>query len=102
MLLLTDEDNKPMLTYRAHVQGRDWMDWKDSDGAYIGTAEQSLRMEAVEIKLKDEYADKYDIEYRAYMQNHGWLGWVKNGQTAGITGQSLRMEAIEIKLVKKK
>ena len=101
-IFLADGDGNSVLEYRAHVQDVGWQNWVDSstDG-FAGTTGQNKRIEAVEIKLKDEYADKYDIVYRAHMQDHGWLGWVKNGQTAGITGQSLRMEAIEIKLVKK-
>ena len=58
-------------------------------------------MEALEIKLTGDYAESYDVVYRAHCEDMGWTGWVKNGQTAGTTGQSLRMEAVEIKLVPK-
>ncbi|MBQ7991669.1 MAG: hypothetical protein IJ252_01440, partial [Solobacterium sp.] len=31
---------------------------------------------------------------------YGWLGWAKNGESAG-SGEGLRLEAIEIRLVEK-
>ena len=46
-------------------------------------------------------ANKYDIYYRAHVEDYGWLGWAKNGASAGTIGLSKRLEAIEIKLVEK-
>ena len=68
------------------------------NGALAGTSGQSLRLEAIEIKLDDSAAKLYDIYYRAHVQNIGWQDWVKNGALAGTFGQSLRLEALEIKL----
>ena len=31
----------------------------------------------------------------------GWLGWAKNGESAGTAGYSYRLEAIEVKMVEK-
>ena len=39
--------------------------------------------------------------YRAYVQSYGWLGWAKNGESAGSEGLAKRMEAVEIRLVEK-
>lgn len=39
-----------------------------------------------------------DISYAGHVQNIGWQGKVKNGQTAGTTGKSLRLEALKIDL----
>ena len=46
------------IRYRAHVQGKGWLDWKDTedgtniaDAAVAGTTGQSRRLEAIEIKL---------------------------------------------------
>ena len=58
-------------------------------------------MEAIEIKLAGELANKYDVYYRAHVANIGWQDWVKNGALTGTTGQSRQMEAIEIELVTK-
>ena len=71
------------------------------NGATAGTTGLSRRVEAIEIKLDEETAKDFDVEYRVHAQDIGWMGWVKNGATAGTTGQSKRLEAIEIKLVNK-
>ena len=53
------------------------------------------------IKDAEKSTEKYDIEYRAHVQNKGWMDWKKNGETAGTEGQSLRLEAVEIRFVEK-
>ena len=58
-------------------------------------------MEAVQILLTEELAETYDVYYRAYVQSYGWLGWAKNGESAGSEGLAKRMEAVEIRLVEK-
>ena len=66
-----------------------------------GTEGQSLRLEAIKIKLTGDIANYYDIYYRVHSQNFGWLGWAKNGESAGTEGYSYRLEGIQIKLIKK-
>ena len=68
-----------------HIQNLGWQDGEQT----IGTVGQSLRLEAVKIDLPG-------IEYRAHVQDLGWLDWVASGQVAGTTGESRRMEAIQI------
>ena len=46
-------------------------------------------------------AKQYDVYYRVHVQTYGWLGWAKNGASAGTEGLAKRMEAIEIVLVAK-
>jgi uncharacterized protein YjdB len=60
-----------------------------------------LRLEAIQIKLTGDMAKNYDVYYRVHAQNFGWMGWAKNGASAGTAGYSYRLEAIQIKLVKK-
>ena len=76
------------------------MNWV-SDGELAGTTGQAKRLEAIEIKLTDEMAEKYDVYYRAHVQTYGWLGWAKNGESAGTEGLAKRLEAVEIVLVEK-
>ena len=68
-----------------HVQNLGWQNGEQT----IGTVGQSLRLEAVKIDLPG-------IEYRAHVQDLGWLDWVASGEVAGTTGESRRMEAIQI------
>ena len=35
------------------------------------------------------------VTYRSYVQNIGWTGWNKNGETSGTTGISFRLEALQ-------
>jgi hypothetical protein len=95
---LCDMNGKGMLKYRGYVQDKKWQDWVDSStDKYAGTTGEGKRLEAIEIKVKDKYADKYNIVYRAYVQNKGWGNWVKNGQTAGAIDENRKIQAIEIK-----
>jgi len=46
-------------------------------------------------------AKRYDVYYRVHCQNIGWMGWARNGQSAGTAGFSYRLEAVQVKLVPK-
>ena len=82
------------------MQTYGWGDWV-SDGTVSGIADGEKRMEAIEIRLTGELAEKYDVYYRVHSQTYGWLDWAKNGAPAGTEGYAKRVEAIEICLVEK-
>lgn len=82
---------------RSHVQTIGWGGW--GDAAQIGTAGQGLRLEAFQYRLTGDLAARYDISYRAEVQNIGWQPWVTNGAVAGTEGKSLRIEAVQIRLL---
>ncbi len=92
------------ISYDVHVQNEGWMGAVEN-GAYAGTTDKSLRIEAIKINLIG--LDGYDVYYRGHIQNKGdvpmiddqW-SWVKNGAELGSTGESLRLESIEVKIVK--
>lgn len=88
------------IEYRVHSQTYGWMDWM-RNGQQAGTTGQGKRLEAIQIRLTGELADKYDIYYRAHCQTYGWLDWAKNGEKAGTLGYAKRMEALEIRLVER-
>ena len=46
-------------------------------------------------------AKQYDIYYRVHSQEFGWLGWAKNGESAGTEGYSYRLRRNSNQLVKK-
>lgn len=96
---------------RAHVQKLGWLP-KDSGGRWVdatkaptssenacGTTGQSKRVEAVQLRLTGDLAQRYDLYYRAHVQTFGWLGWAKNGDPIGSAGGARRVEAIEVRLV---
>ena len=51
------------------------------------------------IKIDSQAAVIPDINYRAHIQDVGWMDYVKNGNTAGSIGNGKRMEALQIDLV---
>ena len=86
--------------YRTHVQNDGWQDYV-ANGAMAGTKGRSLRLEAIQIRLTGEFAQKYSVEYRTHVQNEGWQDWVRDDAMSGTTGKNLRLEAMEIRLVKR-
>ena len=59
------------------------------------------RIEAIKIRLKGTQAENYDIYYRVYTSNYGWLGWAKNDEESGTKGYDCQAEAIQIVAGKK-
>ncbi|MDO4620984.1 MAG: NlpC/P60 family protein [Lachnospiraceae bacterium] len=90
----------PAVSYRAHTQKNGWMNIV-RNGATAGTTGQSLRMEAIQMRIRDSSISG-GITYRSYVQKSGWeKSWKYNGGLSGTTGKSLRIEAIQIKLTGK-
>ena len=97
--------------YRVHTQGYGWLGWT-KNGEYAGTQALAKRVEAIEIRLVKKggaapgsttrpFVLGGMVSYRTHCQTYGWLGWAKNGASAGSEGLSKRVEAFEIRLVKK-
>ena len=82
------------ILYQSHVQYIGWQDWV-SNGASSGTSGQSLRLEAIQIKLENVAGG---IEYCTHVQDYGWMNWVADGALSGTSGESKRLEAIKIRL----
>ena len=82
----------------AYMQGSGWQNWRTGE---IGLTGQGKRVEAVKLRLTGDAADTYDLYYRAYVQNGGWMAWTSNGEAAGTKGLATRMEAIQICLLRK-
>jgi uncharacterized protein YjdB len=95
------------IRYNTYVRNLGWIGWS-FDNEESGAAGQSTGpkkdwkwIEAIRIQLTGDLAKRYDILYRVYAADIGWLGWVQNGEDAGTTGQSRRIEAYQVKLVEK-
>ena len=72
-----------------------------SEDSIEGTTGKNKRVEAIAVRLTGEMAEKYDIYYRVHSADLGWLGWTKNGESAGSEGFGKQVEAFQIQLVKK-
>lgn len=64
----------------------------------LGTRGESKRIEEIKLNLINNTEYSGDIEYMVHIQNVGWTGWIKSGQSAGSRGRSLRLEGIRIRL----
>ena len=83
---------------RGHVSNVGWQQWSKE---HCGTTGKSQRLEAVQIRLTGEAADKYDIWYCAHVSGIGWLDWACNGAAAGSAGKGRAIEAVKVVLVEK-
>lgn len=54
------------------------------------------------VKLTGAAAKTYDVYYRVYIKDYGWMGWAKNGAKAGTNDKKKTMTAYQVKLVAKK
>ena len=89
------------IEYRADIQNIGWESKWYKNGEMSGTVGKELRLNAIQMRLTGEMAEKYDLYYRVNVQDIGWMDWVKNGETAGNEGQKKQVEAIQIGLVDK-
>lgn len=88
------------IRYRTHIQNVGWESSWAYDGNMSGTQGQSLRLEVIQIELTGNAVNQYDVYYRVHAQNFGWMGWAKNGESAGTEAYGYRkLEAIQIQLV---
>ena len=86
------------ISYNTHIQNIGWeADFSKSNGQSSGTSGQSLRLEAIKIKLNNAPSG-INLKYQVHVENEGWQGWKSNGKMAGTSGKSYRLEAIKIKL----
>ena len=83
---------------RAHVSDIGWQGWTSGTA---GTTGQSRAMEAVQIRLTGDLAERYDVWYRVHSAEFGWLGWAKDGESAGSQGYGRAAQAVQVELVEK-
>lgn len=86
------------IRFSVYYDSKGWMQGISGVGV---KSDKNDVIRALKISLASKYSQQYDILYRVHVQNHGWLGWTKNGMAAGSMGEGLRLEAFEVKIVKK-
>ena len=94
----TSNKFKQNINYQTHVQSVGWQGYVNS-GVVSGTFGQSLRLEAIRIKVENTDLTG-NVEYCTHIQDVGWEKDFskKNGAISGTSGRSLRLEAIKIRL----
>lgn len=96
---LTGSKYKGGITYRSYLQKTGWEKNWSSNGDASGI--QGNRIEEIQIDLTGEVAKHYDVYYRVYVQDFGWLGWAKNGASCGTKDLAKQLEAVQVILVLK-
>ena len=79
----------------------DWSASWSSDGAWSNGQNDGKLIKAIQIRLSGAVESKYDVWYRAYDSERGWLGWAKNGENCGVTHGSSSLTAIQVSLLNK-
>jgi hypothetical protein len=87
------------IKYRIHTQSEGWHghEWI-YDGNIAGRPGSRKRIEAIRIRLGQDFPPGLSVEYQAHVQDAGWEEWVSDGDESGTTGLKKRMEAIKIRL----
>lgn len=91
------------IAYEFGVQDQADKGWVSGSAVKNGAdcLDNGKRVEIVRLRLSGTVATTYDVYYRAHVQNIGWTGWGKNGQSVGSKELAYRIEAIQVKLVPK-
>ncbi|MBE6464502.1 MAG: hypothetical protein E7003_04190 [Eggerthellaceae bacterium] len=94
--------------YRTHLADKGWMDWA-SNGESAGSVGYGRHIDAVQVVMVEKggsapgatakpFEENASFNYRAHVQNYGWMDLVESGELAGTTGEGLRLEALSISL----
>ena len=95
--------------YRVHAQDYGWLNWV-RNGQLGGTVGKGKRLEGIQIMLVSKGGEtptsiqganpevKAGITYRSSIYGLGWLGWMDNGDVAGMTGMSAVVNGFSAKL----
>ena len=97
---LGDEQYNKEILYSIRGNDNQWSNYSVG-GKYAGKNVKNFFIEAIKIKLIGDLYKKYNIWYRAKVENQGWLGWARNGEICGSVGANLAIKELEIKLLEK-
>ena len=75
-----------------------WTGWSGDNGP---TGAAGTGIQTVQVRLTGLASNVYDVYYRAYVPNFGWMGWAYNGQNAGTSGYNCFITSLQIVLVEK-
>ena len=89
------------IQYQAKTGETSWPSEWTSEGNQTAQSSDGLPLKAVRMQLIGNLSDKYDVWYRVYEGNRGWLGWACNGDPAGAEGASVTLRAVQVTLVEK-
>ncbi|MCR5610114.1 MAG: hypothetical protein K6G26_13740 [Lachnospiraceae bacterium] len=97
-LVVGTEHVENNLLVKTFESGIGWSEFYAASGE-VGCEEKNIQ--TIALKLSDEYSAKYDIYYRVYVKDMGWLSWTKNGEYAGTSGMSKPILNLQVKIIEK-
>lgn len=100
-IALANQKYSGAIQYKSHIQNIGWETGWKTNSTISGPNNASGHIEAIQVQLTGEMANKYDVYYRVHVSDYGWMGWAKNGASAGTVGYNKPVEAIELQLVEK-
>ena len=100
-LNLISQMYKGEVSYQTKAYNGEWSN-SVNGGVESGNINYMDGIEAIKINLSGNVSNYYDIYYKTYIKEYGWLDWAKNGEVAGTSGLDSKIEAIKIKIVDKK
>ena len=55
----------------------------------------------IKVSLSGKLKTTYNVRYRVYVKNYGWMGWTENGAAAGSSSCNAQITGYQVKLVSK-
>ena len=92
--------NGSTVRYCVLVQGKGWTSVA-RNGADAGATGKSLCIQAVRAAMDGSAAQAYDLYYRVYVRNLGWLPWTTAYAVTGTNGFNRPLDQVQFTLVKK-
>lgn len=99
-LSLENQDSLGSINYSGCFEFGGWGDIV-SDGAALNSKNDGRALKAVRLTLTGDLSGSYDIWYRCFDSQKGWLGWACNGADSGTALVSSFLKAIEVRVVSK-
>lgn len=99
-LALENQDTLGSIDYSGCFEFGGWSDIV-SDGAALNSKNDGRALKAVRLTLKGDLSGSYDIWYRCFDSQKGWLGWACNGADSGTALAGSFLKAIEVRVISK-
>ena len=88
------------ISYKADFIRTGWSK-KKSNGESLSGKSKNGRIQAIKVYLSGDVSKKFNVYYRVYSKSYGWMGWARNGTSAGTKGLKQAIGAYQVRLVAK-
>ncbi len=89
--------------YRAYCEKGGWSEWKregeETKKLYSNPSIKAIEMKVCRDTELEELCEYYRVYYRVCVKGRGWLGWARDGQTAGDFADGAYVQAVQAVMV---